>query len=74
MVNQSIGIDRIDCSIAGAPLVFVISMGVIYAATDSFAVSGLVGAAVTLGYAVSACAYLAVLNRGERGLRGKSCV
>ena len=59
-------------------------MGVIYAATDSFAVSGIVGSAVTLVYAVSACAYLAVLNRGEHGLcremqvgtcdRRKSCV
>ena len=62
---------RVWVAVVGAPLVFVISMGVVYAATESFAASGGAGAAAALGYVVCACVYLtpvaraAVLNKGD---------
>ena len=57
---------RVWVAVVGAPLVFVISMGVIYAATESFAVSGSVGAVAALGYVICACVYLTpVLNKSD---------
>ena len=63
---------RVWVAVVGAPLVFVIAMGVVYAATESFAASGGAGAAAALGYVVCACVYLtpaaraaAVLNKGD---------
>ena len=64
---------RVWVAVVGAPLVFVIAMGVVYAATESFAASGGAGAVAALGYVVCACVYLtpvgsataAVLNKGD---------
>ena len=63
---------RVWVAVVGAPLVFVIAMGVVYAATESFAASGGAGAAAALGYVVCACVYLTpvaraavVLNKGD---------
>ena len=62
---------RVWVAVVGAPLVFVIAMGVVYAATESFAASGGVGALAALGYVICACVYLtpaaraAVLNKGD---------
>ena len=64
---------RVWVAVVGAPLVFVIAMGVVYAATESFAASGGAGAAAALGYVICACVYLtpvasataAVLNKGD---------
>ena len=63
---------RVWVAVVGAPLVFVIAMGVVYAATESFAASGGAGAAAALGYVICACVYLTpvaraavVLNKGD---------
>ena len=58
---------RVWVAVVGSPLVFVISMGVVYAATESLVVSGSVGAAAALSYVICACVYLTpvVLNKGD---------
>ena len=60
---------RVWVAVVGSPLVFVISMGVVYAATESFAASGSVGAVATLGYVICACVYLTPValnnNKGD---------